>query len=222
MADPVDVLLLAAHPLELAPFAQAWGPALRAEIGGLRVAAASVGVGVFAAGAGAARAIMLERPRKALLVGSYGLYPGRGAFESLRLLIPSRICAVDGATLAGRAAMPDVMRVAVEPARGLAEALAQRAPEAARGTLATTAAITIDDALAAELARASGCDAENLEAIAVALACEDQAIPFAAVLACTNEVGSRGRAQWMQWKDGAAAATSRLVLGWLADGAPQL
>ena len=43
-------------------------------------------------------------------------------------------------------------------------------------------------------------------------------VPFAAVLACTNEVGSRGRAEWLQWKDGAAAATSRLVLAWLADG----
>ncbi len=222
MADPVDVLLLAAHPLELAPFAKAWGPALRAEIAGLRVAGASVGVGAFAAGAGAARAILLERPRAALLVGSYGLYPGRGPFESLRLLIPSRIRAVDSATLAGKAAVPDVMRIVAEPQRDLAEALAQRAPEAARGELATTAAITTDDALAEELARASGCDAENLEALAVALACEDQGVPFAAVLACTNEVGSRGRSQWVQWKDGAAAATSRLVLAWLADRAPGL
>src|SRR5690349_10167861 len=97
----LDVLLLAAHPLELEPFAAVLGgPDQRAEIGGRTLVATSVGVGAFAAGSGTARALAALRPRAAVLVGSYGLYPDHGAFEPGQLLIPSCVRAVDGAALA--------------------------------------------------------------------------------------------------------------------------
>jgi nucleoside phosphorylase len=106
--------------------------------------------------------------------------------------------------------------------RGLAAGLAQSAPNAARGALATTLAVTTDDALARELGERSGCCGENLEGVAVALACAAAAVPFAALLACTNEVGARGRAQWAAGHRAAAHDTAAALITWLAAGAPGL
>ena len=70
----VDVLLLAAHPLELAPFAQALGAGMAAELHGLRVAAADVGVGLPSAGPGAAspRAATVNTPTKPTAAAGIG------------------------------------------------------------------------------------------------------------------------------------------------------
>jgi nucleoside phosphorylase len=217
----VDVLLLAAHPLELAPFAQALGAGMAAELHGLRVAAADVGVGLPSAGAGAARRMALHAPRAALLVGSYGVYPGAFEFAPGRVLIPSRVCATCAATLAGKAAFPQPMAAQLDTDAALSSGLAAQRTDTARGTLATTLGITTDDALAHELAR-SGCVAENLEAIAVALACHDAGAAFSAVLGCTNVVGAQGRKQWLEHRAVAARESAELVLDWLANGAPGL
>jgi nucleoside phosphorylase len=209
-----DALLLAAHPLELAPFAAALGPALAAELHGLRVAAAAVGVGLPAAGGGAARALARYAPRVALLIGSYGVYPNAGEFVPGELLVPARVRAVDAAEVTGRAAYPPAMGAAVEPDAALSQALAACGP-ARRGAIGTTLGITTDDALASELGARSGCEGENMEALAVGLACRDAAVPFAAVLGCTNRVGARGRAEWLAHRETAAQAVAGRVLAWL-------
>ena len=215
-----DVLLLAAHPLELEPFAAALGPGLRARVAAVIVAAADVGVGLAAAGSGTARRLVEHAPRTAVLVGSYGLYPGGSALVPGRVFVPARLFAVDGAERAGRAAFPAAMPAAFEPDAALCEGLASTVPHVERDALATTLGITIDDSLAHELGTRSGCHGENLEALAVALACHGAGVAFAAVLGCTNTVGSQGRAQWLEHRATAARATAELVLEWIARGAP--
>jgi nucleoside phosphorylase len=217
---PADVLLLAAHPLELEPLTGTLGASLRARLHDLEIAAAAVGVGLIAAGGGTARALSEHSPLSAVLLGSYGVYPGRGSFEPAQLFVPSRLRAIDGAERAGRAAFPEAMPVEIEAAGVLCAALAGDDAAIERGTLATTLAITTDDALARELGAHAGCHGENLEAAAVAYACRSARVSFAAVLACTNEVGSQGRAQWLEHRAAAAHATARLVLSWLSRGAP--
>lgn len=215
----VDLLLLAAHPLELAPFTAALGEGFAAELYGLRVAAADVGVGLLAAGAGTARKLALHAPRAAVLVGSYGAYPGAAAHVPGRVLVPSRLCAVDSAELAGTAAFPQAMQTRLETDAAFSAALAVHGTDVARGALAVTLGITTDDALAAELARRSGCEAENMEALAVGLACRDAGATFGAVLGCSNAVGAQGRQQWLEHRALAARESAGLVLAWLAAGA---
>jgi nucleoside phosphorylase len=138
------------------------------------------------------------------------------------VLVPARAFAIDGAERAGKAAFPQAMPVVSDLDVAICDALAAGATAVERGALATTLGITTDDALARELASRSGCYGENLEALAVALACKAAAVPFAAVLACTNEVGAQGRAQWLEHRAAAAAAVAQVVLGWLAGGATGL
>jgi nucleoside phosphorylase len=180
-------------------------------------------VGAFAAGAGSALALARHTPRAAILIGSYGLYPGHGSFEPGQLLIPSRVCAADSAVLAGRTAFPQAMATERSPHPALSQALAGAHAGAIRGgALATTLGITTDDALAGELAHGSGCEGENLEALAVLLACEGANVPCAILLGCTNLVGSEGRKQWLAHRAEAARATAEHVKTWLVAGAPGL
>jgi nucleoside phosphorylase len=126
---------------------------------------------------------------------------------------------LDVAELAGEAAFPQPMPRAIDTAARLSDALARCGHDALRGTLATTLGISTSDKLAARLSD-SGCVAENLEAISVALACREGGVPFAAVLGVTNRVGSQGRAQWAQHRALAASMTADLVLQWLDAGVP--
>lgn len=214
----VDVLILAAHPLELAPLSSALGSCGPIASGDGRVATRDVGVGLAAAGAGAAAAIAAYAPAAVVLLGSYGAYPNGAAYEPGTLLVPDALCLIDEAVLSGRAAMPEVMASEVIPDAALGASLAATLPGVLRGRVANTLAITTDDTLARWLAARSGCAGENLEAAAVALACARTATPFAAVLACTNQVGSEGREQWRRQCGRAAEASAALVLDWLRHG----
>jgi nucleoside phosphorylase len=219
--DPaLDVLLLAAHPLELEPFSPLLGAERRGVLHGFRVAARDVGVGMPLAGVGSLGCLRREPPRCAVLVGSYGIYPGRGVFQAGSLLVPSRIAAVDSAVQVGQAAFPAIMTTEIEPDSALSQGLCAAGAGALRGPVATTLGITTDDALALRLGEQSGCGAENLEGLSVALACRAAGVPFGAVLACTNRVGSSGRSQWAQHCRGAAIASARCIEAWLAAGAP--
>jgi len=213
---PVDVLLVAAHRLELEPLVARLGPALQGELGSRRVAAVAVGVGMTAAGAGAANALREHRPAAAVLLGSYGVYPGHGELEPGRLLVPAEVRAVDAAVLRAEAAFPEPMPVSVTSDVELREALARSAGGAAlQAVLATTLAITTSDALAIEIGARSGCLGENLEALAVGVACHAASVPFACVVACTNRVGSEGRNQWRQHHALAAQSSCACVVQWL-------
>jgi futalosine hydrolase len=222
LAAQVDVLIMAAHALELGPLRAALGADFRAVFGGRVIGMSEVGVGALLAGAGAMHALCTRRPRAALLVGSCGVYPGRAVFSPGQLVIPSRIAALDAAVLAGHAAFPAPMPAAIELDRAMRAQLAhaarrgEPAPAPLEGPLATTLAITTDDALAARLGSGGDCLAENLEALPVALACHSQHVPFAALLGVTNAVGSQGREQWREHHAVAAQTTAGCITRWLA------
>jgi hypothetical protein len=147
------------------------------------------------------------------------VYPGPEPFQPHRVLVPTRFRAVDTGVQLGHAAFPSIMATELAPDHALSEGLAAAGISVLRAPLATTLAITTDDALASRLGRGSGCVGENLEGLPVALACQARAVPCGAVLACTNQVGSAGRAQWAQHCRAAAEQSARVVTAWLAAGA---
>jgi nucleoside phosphorylase len=228
MASPghensVDVLIMAAHALELECFVTSPGASSEFfEVAGCTLRAVEVGVGLPLAGAGAMRALLQTRARAAVLVGSCGLYADRAVLEPGQVLIPTNVRAVDAATLAGQAAFPAPMPNVLEPDPALTAGLVAAGRDTLRGALATTLAITTDDALAARLARESSCLAENLEALAVALACRAAGVAFTAVLGVTNQVGASGREQWRKHHARAAQTTFERVVAWLQSGAAGL
>lgn len=216
----LDVLIAAAHPSELMGLRRPLGRSLAARVRGLRVAASAIGVGMPAAAIGATRALRELRPRALVLLGSCGRFE-RGPL--LTAAVPEVMQLVDAAVSAGRAAFPEAMPVRVSTHRGLSQGLVRCAGDVAlRGALATTAGITTSDALARRLARQSGCAVENMEGVAVGLACAAERVPFAGLLVVTNVVGARGRAQWLANREAAAARGAEIVMEWIASGAPGL
>jgi len=218
----VDLLVLAAHTPELIGLEAALGPELTGQIARVRVACATIGVGLPAAAAGTARRLHELRPRRVLLLGSCGIYPGRAEFQPLCPVVPNEVQLVDGHVLAQRAAFPAPIPLVRVPDTRLSESLARSAPNALYGAVATTLGITTDDALARSLGELSGCAAENLEAYSVATACSDAGVPFVSLLVATNAVGSSGRAQWLAHQRAAAERGAQLVLDWIAQAAPLL
>jgi nucleoside phosphorylase len=217
-----DVLVLAAHAPELVGLRDALGAGLRGTIGSLEVECATVGVGLPASASGTTRALQAIQPRAVVLLGSCGLYPRRIEFRALTPVVATGVRLVDAHVLNDHAAFPAPMQLLNAPDRSLSEGLAQTDPSSLRGEVATTLAITTDDALAQTIGSKSGCAAENLEAYAVALACAAHDLPYACVLVATNAVGSQGRQQWQNYQRSAAEKAAELLIAWLERGAKGL
>ena len=174
------------------------------------------------AGAGAMRHLRDTRPRAVVLLGSCGAYPKKPALVPLELVVPERIHLIDPMVVLEKSAFPAPMQTLIEPDSVLSHGLAVSAPGVRRGRLATTLSITTDDQLALRLGKRTACDTENLEAFSVGLACAALDLPFAAVLAVTNAVGSEGREQWGKFRRKAADCSARLLLDWIHRGAQGL
>ncbi|MET0385714.1 MAG: hypothetical protein ABW321_07130 [Polyangiales bacterium] len=217
-----DLLILAAHAPELVGLRAALGADLAGSVSNVRVVCATVGVGLPAAAAGTQHQLRETRARAVVLLGSCGLYPRRTEFRPLQVVVPDAVQLVDAGVVNGKAAFPGPMQHVLTPSTTLSEGLAAQDPAVLRSGVATTLGITTDDAHARKLGRKTGCGAENLEAFAVALACEAHALPFASVLVATNAVGSQGRAQWREHQRKAAERGARLLLRWLKRGATGL
>jgi nucleoside phosphorylase len=160
------------------------------------------------------------RARAAVLLGSCGLYPRKQqVVQPLELLVPERIALLDPLVLLEKSAFPAPMQTRLDTDATLSHALAAIVPGTRRGQLATTLSITTDDALAARIGRGTDSVAENLEAFAVAQACAQLSVPFAAVLSVTNAVGSQGREQWSKHRRKAADVSARVLLDWIDRGA---
>jgi nucleoside phosphorylase len=113
--------------------------------------------------------------------------------------------------------------VRVKVDRGLRAGIVKCAGEGVvGGALATTAGITTSDALAKRIALGSACAVENMEGVAVGLACEAAKVPFAAVLVVTNVAGKHGRQQWLENRVAAAIRGAEIVMEWLEKDAPGL
>ncbi len=214
-----DLLILGAFHPELAPLQPLLGDALRARVGGADVAARVVGIGLPMAAAGAAMQLAENAPSLVVLVGTCGVYRGADPATGLAIgdvAVPSRLrlsapCVVDGL-----AQFPDPMSVSLDAHAPTVAALLRAGGKP--GDVATTPGVTVDDAAAARVARATGARVEHLEAHGVATACAARGVPFAAALGIANEVGSGAREQWRTHHRAAAAAAIAIVTRWLQAG----
>ena len=220
---PVDILVLAAHAPELVGLRPHIGDTLSGYVGAHFVVAKTVGIGLAVVGGSTAKRLLQLRPRAVIVLGSCGIYPSGHAYRPLDIVVPSRLSLFDPSVAAGKAAFPDPMQTVVELDPAIASGLSESAqPHARMASVATTMAITTDDAIACHVHEASGLEAENLELFPIALACKAEDVAFGAVLGVTNLVGSTGRGDWRQYQRDAAIAAAEVVVSWVRRGAPGL
>jgi nucleoside phosphorylase len=214
---PCDLLLVAAFHPELAPLRRL-GDAMRARVANVDVAARAVGIGLPMAAAGSAMHLGECQPSVVVAIGTCGAYRGSGLSIG-DVVVARRVLLVDPSALRGLSQFPEPMSTLVDAHARMADDLV-RATKARPVDVATTLAITIEDASAAVIARASGADVEHLEAYAVATACAARGVPFGAVLAVANFVGGTAREEWRVHHRSAAGAAAEAVLTWIEQGGP--
>jgi futalosine hydrolase len=207
-----DLLIVAAFQPELAPLRATLGDALRGRVGSRSVEAVPVGIGLPQAAVGAALRIADARPRAVVLLGTCGAYPGT-ALRIGDVVVAKKMLLVDPAVVGGSAQFPDPMSIATEGDPQMHAALV--AAGGIGADVATTLAVTVDDALSARIATAVGAQAEHLEAHGVATASATLGVPFAAVLGVANVVGSRAREEWRANHHSAAQAAVAVVTTWI-------
>jgi futalosine hydrolase len=217
---------VAAFLPELAPLRAALGEAMHARVGPLNVAARVVGIGLPMAAVGTAMQVAELRPKAVVAIGSCGAYAGGCATDAScasralaigDVAVGRRVCLVDASAGSGLTQFPEPMSTVIEASAALAEGLVRLGGKQA--DLATTLAITVDDATAARIAQSAGVQTEHLEAFGMAAACAARGIPFANALGVANFVGSRARDEWRAHHRRAASAAADLVFRWLRDGA---
>jgi len=125
--------------------------------------------------------VLEKKPPAIVLVGGCGAYPG----STLQI---GEIVLGEEMVLAPEGELPEIVATRSRPE--LFEVSARRV------IVASTLGITTDDGRASILRRETNADVENLEAFAVARACELARIPVAILLGVTNGVGKNGRAEW--------------------------
>jgi futalosine hydrolase len=214
VSGPLDVLVVAAFYPELAALRAVLGDALRGHVGRAAVAARVVGIGLPVAAAGCAMHLGELKPRLVIAIGTCGAYPDAGLSIG-EVVVARRVRLVDPSELRGLSQFPEPMSIVGDADASMSDAIAL-ASGARPVDVATTLAITVDDATAARIARATGAQVEHLEAHAVATACAARGVPFAAILAVANFVGARARDEWLVHHREAARAAAEAALKWLA------
>jgi futalosine hydrolase len=184
---------------------------MRGRIGPRSVVASAVGIGLPHAAVGATVRIGEAKPGAVVLVGTCGAYAGAGLGVG-DVVVARRVRLVDPAVVQGAAQFPDPMSLTCDTDPSLLAGLASAGASVA--DVATTMAVTVDDAVAQRLG-ASGAQVEHLEAHGVATAAAQFGVPFAAVLGVANIVGSRAREEWRQHHRAAADAAVQRVVSWL-------
>ncbi|UJR78260.1 hypothetical protein [Sandaracinus amylolyticus] len=217
-----DVLLVASHAPDLAGMRPYLGERLDGVIRNVRVRAKIVGMGMAVAAAAAARGILAVQPRAVLMIGTCGVYPNLPQYRPHDLLVPSRAQLVDHAVLAVRASFPEPMQTVAETHALMSSALRACHPRGHLAPVASPLAQTTDDTLAAAITPSTGCEAENLELFAVAMACRAADVPFAAALGISNIAGSTGRHDWSQFQRDAVSSAASAVAAWMHNGAQGL
>jgi futalosine hydrolase len=185
----VEILVVAAFPPELEG-----------------VDGVAVGIGMAAAAAGTQRALAERRPEGILLVGTCGVYPGH-PLSIGSVVVARRVHLVSTAVVEGRGGFPPRMDDPID---------ATLTPPGSAADVATTLAVTIDDALAATITARTACQVEHLEAHAVASVCARAGVAFGALLGIANVVGSRARDEWRANHELAGNAAAAAVKGWLS------
>ncbi|HJL18843.1 MAG TPA: hypothetical protein RMH99_24485 [Sandaracinaceae bacterium LLY-WYZ-13_1] len=223
-ADPQrsDLLIVAAHTPEMAGLRPYLSDQLIGTIRGLTVRGKAVGIGMASAGPAAARGILAVQPRAVLLVGSCGVYPNLPQYRPHDVLVSSRLQLVSHAVHAGRSEFPGPMETRLDCNQMLGVGLSSAGARVFVAPVACTLARTVDDTVAGSVHPATGCEAENLEAFAVAQACRAAQVPFTAVLGVSNIVGSTGTHDWAQFQRAAVNAAAEVIVTWIQRGAQGL
>jgi nucleoside phosphorylase len=154
-------------------------------------------------------------------VGTCGAYRIAGDAQGAGIgdvAVPARLRLTTPCVVDGLAQFPEPMSVTLDAHATTVESLVRAGGR--RVDVATTLAITVDDAAATRVARATGAHVEHLEAHGVATACAARGVPFAAALGVANDVGSSAREQWRTHHRAAAAAAVAVVTRWLHAGVP--
>jgi futalosine hydrolase len=180
------VLFVAAFPPELAPLDARF---VDREI---------IGVGLVESALGAARVVAERKPIHVVLIGTVGAYPSSGLSIGDVVVAKRVVLAAPSGEMVG--AMP--ASVDADPSIFPMK----------RVVVATTLAITTDDAVAAAIEGTTAAHVEHLEAFAVARACAHAGVRFSAVFGVANVVGSKGREQWRENHERAAAAACAALL----------
>jgi len=219
LRDHTDILIVSAHLPELLGLRKLLGDALRANVGGLEAVAGAVGIGIAGAAAGMAFELCQRAPRAVVLVGTAGVYRGRPLSVG-QVVVGRKLHLASVAAAMHRGAFPAAMPVVVETAPELSTALSRGALHEV--SVATTLAITTDDAVAATLSASVDADVEHLEAFGVAAACGRRGIACGVVLGIANIVGSTAREEWRIHHESAGSAAAAVVADWITNGAPGL
>ncbi len=221
-SDRTDLLIVAAHAPEMAGLRPWLSDQLIGQIRGMNVRGKAVGIGMAAAGPATARGILAVSPRAVVLVGSCGVYPNLPQYRPHDVVVATRVQLVSHAVNAGRSEFPAPMQIQLECSPLLAAGLSAAGTRVHQGPIACTLAQTVDDAIAASVPQTTGCQAENLEAFAVAQACKASDIPFTAVLGVSNIVGSTGSHDWRQFQRQSVNAAAEVIVTWIQRGAQGL
>jgi nucleoside phosphorylase len=177
-----------------------------------------VGIGIVAAAVGTTCLLGPPRPRAVVLIGTCGAYaqPDRASPGIGEAVVASGVRLSDAGVLSRASELPPALSTSCRTDETLRAALALGG--LASVEVATTLGITVDDEVAARMAR-TGAEVEHLEAFSVAFACQAAGVAFAAVLGVSNLVGTNARAQWKANHLAASGAAARAVIGWLEGGA---
>lgn len=217
-----DVLLLGAFAPELEPLAPALGEGLRGRVGVHEVAARAVGIGLPRAAVGAANHIADLRPRTVLAIGTCGAYAVPSGEPPLAIgdvVVGRRIRLVDRSVVAGAAQFPEPMSLEIAADASLVEGLTLAGARPV--DVATTLAITVNDANAPDGTSPGRATVEHLEAFGVGEACASHGVAFAVLLGIANRVGPSAREEWRTHHRAAASAAVSHVLRWLRASAEQ-
>jgi nucleoside phosphorylase len=193
-------------------------------IGSLSVVARTVGIGLAAAAIGASEQVAVTRPRFVVFLGTCGAYgepssarPSASGPAIGDVVVADRVMLVEPSVVAGTSEFPEAISTMIRCDGGIRDGLATAGARPV--SVATTLAITVDDGIAAQIARATGAHVEHLEAHSVAMACELRGVLFSALLGVANIVGAKAREQWRANHRRAADAAAQYLLRWLEQGA---
>jgi nucleoside phosphorylase len=217
--NSVDLLILSAYGPELRGMVPQLGEPLEGEIGGIRVMAKVVGVGLPVAGAAAARRLSEVRPRAVIHLGTCGVYPGLTQYRPHDVVVGKPIKLLDHAVVAGKGEFPAPMTTEVAPDEVMSGALLAASQKARAAPVASPLSSTKNDVLGAAVPTNVGAHMENLEAFSIGHACLLARVPFATVLAASHMTGTRADEDFRQFQREASLRAAELVINWLHNGA---
>jgi len=215
------LLVVAAWAPELTGFRRRMARANKDAPRRLAIHLTTVGVGLVEAGIGTTSAIDRYRPRRVVLVGTAGVFPGaRGAHPVGSVAVADTLVLASQAVADQTAYLPAILPARLATHRGMSRALA-RAGELASASVLCPVGITRAGSLTRRRERSFGAGLENLEAFAVGRAAARARVPFTALLGVANVVGPAGHAEWKRAGPAAARRAGEALAAWLlseADG----